>query len=296
MKSTYLIIGFISIIVVGAVLFGFFVTGSPFETRARKFDQTRVSDISSVKNKIESYYRTNKKLPEKLSDLTLSSYEKDNIRDPETNQEYEYSTISSTSYKICAIFSTASDKNKDPYSYYGDSYVHPKGNYCFDLKIPASTIKAANKSNTATTLQKTTTFKDKNISSAETSALNIQTFTSVNFPYGFFSENTNEWGLINYENKSVSVTITFKEPVKIKSISNTFTHCVTKNCYTWSVTGTTKDKEVVDLLTEVKGNSDLESKQKVDSNKQISEVKITVIRKGGTDSYVHWKKIKFEYK
>ena len=142
MKSTYLIIGFIAIIVIGAAIFGFSVAGSPFETRARKFDDERVKDIRSLQTSIQSYYTKNGSLPKTLSDIDSTSYygSKNIKEDPETGEEYEYSTTSQTKYKICATFSTASDENKDPYSYYSKEFKHPEGYHCFNLSIPEDTI------------------------------------------------------------------------------------------------------------------------------------------------------------
>lgn len=142
MKSTYLIIGIISIIVVGVVIFGFSVAGSPFETRARKIDEERVRDIGSLKNAIQTYYTKNNSLPKTLSELDGSSYylSKNNKVDPETGEEYEYSITNNTNYKICATFSTASNENKDPYNYYNKEFKHPKEYHCFNLTIPEATI------------------------------------------------------------------------------------------------------------------------------------------------------------
>ena len=40
----------------------------------------------------------------------------------------------------------------------------------------------------------------------------------------------------------------------------------------------------------------MDSEQEVTSDKEFSEIEITATRHGGIDSYVHWKKIKIEYK
>ena len=83
-------------------------------------------------------------------------------------EEYEYSTTSQTKYKICATFSTASNKEKDPYRYYDEKFEHPKGRHCFDLEIPSYSIK--NQSTSRTSTKKTTTFQDENIKSVTSDA------------------------------------------------------------------------------------------------------------------------------
>jgi len=292
MKSTYLLIGLISLLVLGVVIYGFTVTGSPLETRARKFDDERVRDIRNLSTSIQSYYTKNGVLPKTLLELDDSSYylSKNSKEDPETGKEYEYSIVNRTSYKLCATFATASDEKKDRYSFGDEKYDHSKGYYCFELEISSY----SKKSNSTTSAQKTTTFLDKNIKSVTSNALNIQSFSTVNFPYGFFSANTNEWGLINYVNSSVTVTVKFKEPVKVREISNELTHC-TAGCYTWSAEGKTKDGKSVELASKITTTSLAESKKSISLKDEISEVAITATRNAGTDNYVHWKKIGFEY-
>ena len=294
MKSTYLIIGFISIIVIGAAIFGFSVAGSPFETRARKFDDERVKDIRSLQTSIQSYYTKNGSLPKTLSDIDSTSYygSKNIKEDPETGEEYEYSTTSQTKYKICATFTTVSDDKKDPYRYYDEKFEHPKGRHCFDLEIPSYSIK--NQSTSRTSTQKTTTFQDDKIKSVTSNASNIQSFSTVNFPYGFFSSNTNEWGLINYEEEPVTITILFNSSVRLSAISNTFTHCSEASCYSWKATGKTKNETSV-ILAEDKTTSSA-SISTENSSKEFSEVKITATRLKGPNKYVHWKKTSFTYK
>lgn len=295
MKSTYLIIGIISLIVLGAIIFGFSSAGSPFETRARKFDDERIKDIRNLSSSIQGYYTKNSVLPKTLSELDNSSYylSPNSKKDPETGEEYEYSVTNSTNYDICATFATDSDKDKDPYSYYSKEFNHPKGYHCFNLEIQNYSRKSASTSTTST--QKTITFQDEKIESVISNASKLQSFTTVNFPFGFFSSNSDEWGLINYADKSVTVTIKFKAPVKISSLSNTFTNCSGANCYTWTAVGTTKNKKAVVLIKETVANNNIASKQKIDSTEEFDVIELTATRNSG-DGYVHWKKITFEYK
>jgi len=53
----YVTITTVSLIVLGAIGYGFYAAGTPGESRNREFDNTRVSNISGLKSEIESYYR-----------------------------------------------------------------------------------------------------------------------------------------------------------------------------------------------------------------------------------------------
>lgn len=303
MIKTYIAITIITTIMIGAVIYGFVIVGSPAESRGRKFDQTRVSDINNLSYSIENYYRQNKKLPEKLSDLAKSDYLSNRTKDPETNKDYEYLPTNQTTYQICANFATTTDKQRDDYLKYinspGKDFNHPKGHYCFDLKIPSDVINQVNTytplpSPTTTAVRKTTTYKDNKIESVITSA-QISQIQNSNFPFGFFSDYPDEWGLINYANESVVVTVKFKEPVKIKSISNIFTHCLMANCYKWDAVGIDKDGVTKTLVGPTTASENIESKQIVNGTTSLAEARIVVTRTGGSDNFVHWKKIKFEY-
>lgn len=125
---------------ISAVVYGMNEAGSPFDSRNRKFDAQRVSDISTLTYSIENYYSTNKKLPATLDDLSKTNYANLQIKDPETSIAYEYKALTKESYQLCATFSTDNMTNAgsnrpqvDPYSYSDPKYQHPKGKHCFEL-------------------------------------------------------------------------------------------------------------------------------------------------------------------
>lgn len=145
---TYIII----IIVVGAVIAGFFVVGSPKEERLRRFDERRIQDLQSLQNEIVNYWQSKAKLPERLPELV------DNIRgftvprDPETSSEYGYQIKGELEFALCATFdrasildtasisgSTARVTTKAPYPVdnysLGQNWDHSPGYVCFDRKI-----------------------------------------------------------------------------------------------------------------------------------------------------------------
>lgn len=300
MIKTYIIVVVLFIIMTSTVVYGFIVTGSPFASRGLKFDQIRVSDINNLSGSIDGYYRQNKKLPEKLSDLSSVLYPAYPVynknKDPETNKEYEYFPTGQTAYKLCADFAAASDDQKESFfrkysGYQGREFIHPKGHYCFELEVPSDVI---NQNAVTSVAGKTTVYQDEKIESATTSA-QLSQIRYSNFPFGFFSDNQDEWGLINYASESVVVTVKFKNSVKIKSISNIFTHCPVLNCYTWDAMGTKEDGNAQILVGSTSASENVESKQIINSAISLKEVRIVANQTGGSDKFVHWKKIKFEY-
>lgn len=295
MKRDYILIGIVSLIVIFALIAGFIAVGGPGQARDQKFDEERVQDIQSLKSSIQNYYYDNKILPKTLSalDSTSYNYDENNKKDPQTGHEYEYSTTSSIGYKICATFNLDSSEKKDSYSYYGynKEFQHPKGYHCFTFKVQGS--------QTSSVKKQTTTLLDEKIKEVTTDAKSIDT-TRSNFPYGFFSNDPNEYGLLNSESITVTVTVKFKNPVKIKSISNTFPLCGYSECETWSVVGTTSKNETKQLITDAKVPGDKTGKrittQAVTAEDEFNSTTITMTPRLATKSHLFWEKLKFEYK
>lgn len=145
------------IISIGMVVWGFFIVGSPFDQRAFRFDEERTHDLSSIQWQIVNYWQQNNKLPTTLSDLSDSISGYSVPKDPETFNDYEYSSSESTNpnrwtFSLCAIFSRASQDLKGRGEYYPSMNVsstydltypnpmsglwdHPAGRTCFERNI-----------------------------------------------------------------------------------------------------------------------------------------------------------------
>lgn len=158
------------------------------------------------------------------------------------------------------------------------------------------------------------TDQDNNILSITMNASNLR---YSNFPTGLFSQDTNEWGLINYTNDPVVITIAFKNPVYLATIYNSFTNCPAKNypngytgatgCYYMiNVRGETVDNMNVVLLpakfifpslaVDGKRQDVLEDTTNISSPYVLKYILITATRMGfDPDNYVHWKKLKLKY-
>ena len=141
MRNTYITITILTIIYLASLLYGFSQIGSPFEARHVKVDENRVRKLQSLKGFVENYYSNNRALPQNLSDLNIT--DQASIKDDVTNQSYDYHSVDLDSYQLCATFDTSNqkkDQKKQVTSYLPSSppqsFLHPKGYYCFDLEIP----------------------------------------------------------------------------------------------------------------------------------------------------------------
>lgn len=91
--------------------FGFSVAGSPFEARRQRLDQQRVNDLQNLQWQIVNYWQNKERLPEELAALQdpLSGFIPP--ADPETGASYEYRTTGTTSFELCAMFSTSNQES-----------------------------------------------------------------------------------------------------------------------------------------------------------------------------------------
>lgn len=136
MTKDYVVIGIVSLLVLGAIIYGFTLVGSPFDVRKEQLDQKRITDISTIQAEIGSYYYEKKVLPTTLNQVEENStYATLNINDPETQSPYDYKAVSATSYQICATFDLATSTNRPEDYNYQKEYMHPQGYHCFDFKV-----------------------------------------------------------------------------------------------------------------------------------------------------------------
>lgn len=145
------------LVVLAAVIGGFFIVGSPATQRDRRFDEQRVSDLQNIQSRIINYWQTKNKLPNSLGDLTDSISGFAAPVDPQTGTAYDYNIKGPLVFDLCATFKTDS-KNETinsrlktapmPVSLYGDPYQqnwsHGIGNVCFDRTIDPQLYKIPN--------------------------------------------------------------------------------------------------------------------------------------------------------
>ena len=130
-------------IILGSIIWGFAVLGSPRTQQLLKYDQEKVSDLQMINNDVQDYYRTKNDLPavlENLDGAPLNGYPMYGPlpKDPQSQKSYEYQHTGSTTYNLCAEFNKAS---QDVNNLYGDSSLyHPAGHYCFSESVTPNPI------------------------------------------------------------------------------------------------------------------------------------------------------------
>ncbi len=97
--------------VLASIAAGFFIMGSPAQIRLYRFDDQKVSDLTSIQWQIVNYYQQKSVLPTTLSDLAdpISGFVVPT--DPQTQASYTYENTSNLSFKLCATFNADSRPN-----------------------------------------------------------------------------------------------------------------------------------------------------------------------------------------
>lgn len=149
LKGIHLFIVLVVFAVIATIGIGLALVGSPQETRSHGLDDQRVSNLQQIMYAINSYSLDTAKLPDSLTSLAEepnTSY-LSSLKDPETQQLYEYLPTSSSTYQLCATFSapTSPESNvgiySQPYPVKGDEstlpnfWQHDAGRKCYGLKV-----------------------------------------------------------------------------------------------------------------------------------------------------------------
>ncbi|HEY4505378.1 MAG TPA: DUF5671 domain-containing protein [Candidatus Paceibacterota bacterium] len=130
-----------TLVILGSIVWGFSVLGSPRTQQLYKYDQEKVSQLQSISSEVSYYWQRNNKVPMKLSDLSESSYYTV-PNDKQSGAPYEYIKSTNTTYQLCAEFNKSSEEaNTIRYETYPSkvgTWNHPAGRYCFSLSADAN--------------------------------------------------------------------------------------------------------------------------------------------------------------
>jgi hypothetical protein len=127
--------------VIGVLIAGLVVIGSPQKQRQRQFDARRVKDLQSIARAVDRYWTRHKELP---GDLDVLGVEPDlhvTIRDPETDDIYEYRITGESSFELCAVFTTTLSEETVTHHHHqsrGGIWFHPASRHCFTLEVENS--------------------------------------------------------------------------------------------------------------------------------------------------------------
>ena len=144
-KPSKVLAGITAFVVVGSIIAGFFIVGSPFTQRLRRMDSQRINDLVTINSQIVSYYVESGALPPDL-DKVKDRFVMVVPVDPVTKSKYEYKATGKLSYEVCASFELPSKKGFDGYYYSmpypAEDWSHDKGSKCFKKLVDRTMYKA----------------------------------------------------------------------------------------------------------------------------------------------------------
>ncbi|PIR52192.1 hypothetical protein COU77_01580 [Candidatus Peregrinibacteria bacterium CG10_big_fil_rev_8_21_14_0_10_49_16] len=136
-----------TLIVAIAIVGGFVLAGSPQSERIRRIDERRIEDLRMINNEIltilfegrpfepriispetgkEMLPEMKRPLPTSLQEVQEQAlYQRVNILDPVSGEEYEYQVLDETNYELCALFDMERVGDFDIF------WDHPAGRHCF---------------------------------------------------------------------------------------------------------------------------------------------------------------------
>lgn len=130
------------VLIVAAFVSAWFFMESPKEARNRRLDQIVVNNIYSLESAVNSYYDTNKALPESLAAMQNNPdlyFDQKALTDPETGAEIVYQKIDATNFQFCATFRTSSypanNATRPTINYASGSKDHEAGYHCFKSEV-----------------------------------------------------------------------------------------------------------------------------------------------------------------
>ncbi|MCF7846199.1 MAG: DUF5671 domain-containing protein [Candidatus Peribacteraceae bacterium] len=110
----------------------FSIVDSPWRAREVREDRERLNELQQITYSVPDFYRQNSALPQDLSELVSDSRIREEVlRDPVTDEQYEYTIIDPQSYQICANFTHA---NADE-EYLDPAWEHAAGRACFAVDV-----------------------------------------------------------------------------------------------------------------------------------------------------------------
>ena len=135
------------ILVVGSIVAGFSVLGSPQSQRTLRYDNQKVSDLQNIQWQIVNYWQQKEVMPNTLLDLEdpISGFVAPN--DPQSGESYIYNLTGNLAFELCADFNKiSSDKSSRasitpryeievPFGKLTENWDHEAGPHCFERTI-----------------------------------------------------------------------------------------------------------------------------------------------------------------
>ncbi|MDJ0974542.1 MAG: hypothetical protein QNJ98_08800 [Planctomycetota bacterium] len=126
-----------TLVVLGAIAWGFWIVGSPESRRVERLDERRIDDLQAIVWEIQRQVidpsnakRMERELPATLEALAAKArYRELTLVDPETGTPYEYEIVDAHTYRLCATFARARDRKREIF------WNHPAGRHCFTIDV-----------------------------------------------------------------------------------------------------------------------------------------------------------------
>lgn len=131
-----------AILVIGSIMAGFSVLGTPQTQRMLRYDSQKVSDLQNIQWQIVNHWQQKGALPTTLTQL------EDPISgfivpiDSQKEVSYEYTRTNNLSFELCATFNKASDDGRSvtsraiyPERGINENWQHEVGRHCFERTI-----------------------------------------------------------------------------------------------------------------------------------------------------------------
>lgn len=119
-----------SVVVVATVASALIAIGPPAQQRRVALDAKRAKDLILLSNGIDTRVNGGDKLPAVLVDLDGAGQWL-SIRDPESGAPYGYAVTGDRTYRLCAVFATATQAGDIGDGWGTGDWSHPAGRYCF---------------------------------------------------------------------------------------------------------------------------------------------------------------------
>jgi len=122
-------------VVFATAIAGLLLSGTPASERVRQFDQRRVEALQQISAGIESYYSLRGELPQSLGALLEipNGVGSQVLLDPAGGRRYEYRTLDSLSFEVCAEFGAADQEGGRSRP---EFWRHGPGRKCFRFEVP----------------------------------------------------------------------------------------------------------------------------------------------------------------
>jgi hypothetical protein len=95
-----------AVAVVLVIALGMFIAGAPARVRLEALDQRRINDLQGISNDVMGFHELQGRAPESLDEVLAKQpgASSSRVLDPVTRVPYEYRTIDSMSFELCASF------------------------------------------------------------------------------------------------------------------------------------------------------------------------------------------------